>query len=106
MPPSYPDSRIRATLAVMKPHFYKTFKTHEEDVEWLLFTFAPGRVNFYGEHVDYMGGYVCPAGLKEGCHILVGRVKRYSDVKLRFATTRDQYLQIDCVSKDGVHNKD
>uniref|UniRef100_A0A0A9YQ52 Galactokinase n=1 Tax=Lygus hesperus TaxID=30085 RepID=A0A0A9YQ52_LYGHE len=78
MPPSYPDSRIRATLAVMKPHFYKTFKTHEEDVEWLLFTFAPGRVNFYGEHVDYMGGWVCPAAVEEGTHILVGRVAHFA----------------------------
>ncbi|ORC92094.1 galactokinase [Trypanosoma theileri] len=85
--PSYTHQRIATTIADLKPKFLKAFKLNSEnEVEWLLFTFAPGRVNFFGEHVDYMGGYVCPAALKEGCHILVGRVPKYCDGKLRFAT--------------------
>eukprot|EP00796_Vickermania_ingenoplastis_P004871 gene4871-3492_t len=105
MPPSYPDSRIRETLAVMKPKFHEVFHTTEADVEWLLFSFAPGRVNFYGEHVDYMGGYVCPAGLREGCHLLCGRVKKFmGDGKIRFATTKGQSTEISSVA-EGEHNK-
>ncbi|KAH9601595.1 Galactokinase galactose-binding domain [Trypanosoma melophagium] len=84
---SYTKQRVVATISELKPKFLKTFNVDsEDDVQWLLFTFAPGRVNFFGEHVDYMGGYVCPAALKEGCHILVGRVQKYRDGKLRFAT--------------------
>lgn len=105
MPPSYPESRIDDTLRVMKPAFLKVFKATEKEMEWLLFTFAPGRVNFYGEHTDYMGGYVCPAGLREGCHILVGRVPRYGDAKLRFGTTKGQYYELASID-DGQHNKD
>lgn len=105
MPASYPDSRISATLAEMKPKFLEVFKCSESEVEWLLFTFAPGRVNFYGEHTDYMGGYVCPGGLREGCHIVVGRVAKYNDAKLRFATTKGQYFELDSVG-EGEHNKD
>lgn len=105
MPASYPDSRIDATLALMKPKFLEVFKVEPSEVEWLLFTFAPGRVNFYGEHTDYMGGYVCPGGLREGCHILVGRVAKYKDAKLRFGTTKGQYFELASI-EEGSHNKD
>lgn len=105
MPVSYPDSRIDATLALMKPKFLEVFKADPSEVEWLLFTFAPGRVNFYGEHTDYMGGYVCPGGLREGCHILVGRVAKYKDSKMRFATTKGQYYELASI-EEGAHNKD
>lgn len=105
MPPSYPDSRINSTLALLKPKFLETYQTREEDVEWLIFTFAPGRVNFYGEHVDYMGGYVCPGGLREGCHIVAGRVKKFvGDGKVRFATTNGQCAALSGVG-EGEHNK-
>lgn len=52
-----------------------------------------------------MGGYVCPGGLREGCHILVGRVRKYGDVKLRFGTTKGEYFELSSI-EDGVHNKD
>ncbi|ESL09749.1 galactokinase-like protein [Trypanosoma rangeli SC58] len=94
-PTSYTDERLDETLAQMKPLFMKTFGVQgKEDVEWVLFTFAPGRVNFIGEHVDYMGGYVCPAAVGDGCHILVGRVKHFTDDKLRFATTLGEYFEL------------
>ncbi|KAK7201235.1 Galactokinase-like protein [Novymonas esmeraldas] len=105
MPTSYPDSRIDATLAEMKPKFTELFKADPSEVEWLFFTFAPGRVNFYGEHTDYMGGFVCPGGLREGCHILCGRIAKYSDAKLRFGTTKDQYFEFTSVG-EVEHNKD
>ncbi|KEG13347.1 galactokinase [Trypanosoma grayi] len=103
--PSYTDERIQATVSELKPKFLKAFNVaSENDVEWLLFTFAPGRVNFMGEHVDYMGGYVCPAALKEGCHILVGRVRHYHDGKLRFATEDGKYFALDRLGR-AKHDK-
>ncbi|CAD2220247.1 Galactokinase galactose-binding signature/GHMP kinases N terminal domain/GHMP kinases C terminal, putative [Angomonas deanei] len=78
----------------MKPKFLEVFKCKESQVEWITFTFAPGRVNFYGEHTDYMGGYVCPGGLYDGCHILVGRVSAYKDSKIRFGTTDGRYFEL------------
>ncbi|EAN91288.1 putative galactokinase [Trypanosoma cruzi] len=103
--PSYSDKRIHATVSELKLKFLRTFNVvAEDDVEWLLFTFAPGRVNFFGEHVDYMGGYVCPAALKEGCHILVGRVRHLCDGKLRFATEDDECFVLDRLGQ-AKHDK-
>ncbi|RNE95971.1 putative galactokinase [Trypanosoma conorhini] len=102
---SYSDERIRATISELKPKFLKAFNVASEgDVEWLLFTFAPGRVNFFGEHVDYMGGYVCPAALTEGCHILVGRVRHLRDGKLRFATAEGAHFALDRLGQ-ATHDK-
>ncbi|ORC92195.1 putative galactokinase-like protein [Trypanosoma theileri] len=102
---SYTDERLDETISQLKPHFMKSFNVKDEsDVEWILFTFAPGRVNFIGEHVDYMGGYVCPAAVGDGCHILVGRVAHINDDKLRFATTRGEYFELEDLN-DKSHNK-
>lgn len=102
---SYTDERLDSTIAELKPLFMKAFNVNgESDVEWILFTFAPGRVNFIGEHVDYMGGYVCPAAVGDGCHILVGRVPHIDDDKLRFATTRGEYFELDNLGEES-HNK-
>lgn len=35
-----------------------------------LISFAPGRINLLGEHVDYLGGEVLPAGIDRGIHVL------------------------------------
>ncbi|EKF31667.1 galactokinase-like protein, putative [Trypanosoma cruzi marinkellei] len=104
-PLSYTDERLDKTLRQLKPLFMKAFSAHDDsDVEWILFAFAPGRVNFIGEHVDYMGGYVCPAAVGDGCHILVGRVKHITDPKLRFSTTRGEYFELGHLGEKD-HNK-
>ncbi|RNF10261.1 putative galactokinase-like protein [Trypanosoma conorhini] len=104
-PTSYTDGRLDSTLGQLRPLFKKAFGVQGEcDVEWILFTFAPGRVNFIGEHVDYMGGYVCPAAVGDGCHILVGRVKHFTDDKLRFATTLGEFFELDSLGA-SQHDK-
>lgn len=47
--------------------FNKLFKNDNDD--FLLF-FAPGRINFIGEHTDNTGGLVFPAGIDCGTYIL------------------------------------
>ena len=38
-----------------------------------VFAYAPGRVNFIGEHTDYCEGFVCPLAIHFGTAV-VGRV--------------------------------
>lgn len=45
--------------------FQKVFSNQHEYI-----SFAPGRVNLLGEHVDYMGGTVLPAAIDKGIWIL------------------------------------
>ena len=47
--------------------FQKTFKTNQNQI---FFYFAPGRINLIGEHTDYTGGLVCPAGIECGTYII------------------------------------
>ncbi|KAG5492691.1 hypothetical protein JKF63_01270 [Porcisia hertigi] len=106
---SYSDKELDSTLATLAPIFLDEFKVENDaDVEWLLFTFAPGRVNLIGEHVDYMEGWVCPAAVLEGTHILVGRVKHLQDEKkpmLRFYSTyTKEHFDLDHLGGSN-HNK-
>ncbi|KAK7195698.1 galactokinase-like protein [Novymonas esmeraldas] len=106
---SYSDERLDSTLAELAPIFRAEFNAPSTgDVEWLLFTFSPGRVNLIGEHVDYMEGWTCPAAVLEGTHILVGRVKHLTTEakpKLRFyATYAKEHFDMDSLG-GGKHNK-
>lgn len=106
---SYPDERLDSTLATLTHIFCEEFKVENDaDVEWLVFTFSPGRVNLIGEHVDYMEGWTCPAAVLEGTHILVGRVKHFqkeAKPKVRFyATYTKEHFDMDHLG-GSVHNK-
>ncbi|KAG5492149.1 hypothetical protein GH5_01055 [Leishmania sp. Ghana 2012 LV757] len=106
---SYSDERLDGTLATLAPIFRQEFQVvNDADVQWLLFTFSPGRVNLIGEHVDYMEGWTCPAAVLEGTHILVGRVRHFQNEakpKLRFyATYTMEHFEIDHLGGDK-HNK-
>ncbi|CAG9582627.1 galactokinase-like protein [Leishmania major strain Friedlin] len=106
---SYPDERLDSMLATLTPIFCEKFKVENAaDVEWRVFTFAPGRVNLIGEHVDYMEGWTCPAAVLEGTHILVGRVKHFqkeAKPKVRFyATHTKEHFDMDHLG-GCVHNK-
>ena len=50
--------------AILGPEFTRTFAHAPHG-----FTFAPGRVNLIGEHVDYNGGLVLPMPIAEGTWI-------------------------------------
>lgn len=106
---SYPDERLDSTIGELEPIFRKEFKVESDaDVEWLLFTFSPGRVNLIGEHVDYMDGWTCPAAVLEGTHILVGRVKHFTkekQPKLRlYATYTKEHFDMDRLG-GSAHDK-
>ncbi|KPI90238.1 galactokinase-like protein [Leptomonas seymouri] len=105
---SYSDKRLDSTIGELEQVFRKEFEVkNNADVEWLLFSFAPGRINLIGEHVDYMGGWVCPAAVQEGTHILVGRVKHLvkEKPKLRFyATYNKEHYDMDSIG-GSKHNK-
>ncbi|CAD2216760.1 galactokinase [Angomonas deanei] len=89
---SFTDEQLKGKIDALAPVFKEKFNVADEsDVEWLLFSFAPGRINLIGEHVDYMGGWVCPAALVNGTYILVGRVKhlkKEQPAKLRFYSSQ------------------
>lgn len=108
---SYSDARLDSVIGELAPIFRKEFGvTGDSDVEWLLFSYAPGRVNFIGEHVDYMGGWVCPAAVSDGTHIVVGRVRHLAAAaappRLRYyATYTNEHFDLTSLDDSGAHNK-
>ncbi len=48
--------------------------------------FAPGRINLIGEHTDYTGGFVLPAGIDKGTYIIAKKndTKKINIVSLNF----------------------
>lgn len=65
--------RIRIDL---KTNFEKKFGRQPDQVY-----FAPGRVNLIGEHIDYNGGRVMPAAIKQGTYLAISKNR---DKQLRF----------------------
>lgn len=46
---SFSDKRLDETIGGLTSVFLKEFNViNDKDVEWLLFSFAPGRVNYIG----------------------------------------------------------
>ena len=79
-------------LTFLKQAFYQTFSCEPQ-----VNAYAPGRVNLIGDHTDYNDGWVLPAAVNFGTHVLANprddrqiRVvaKDYDDVRvLNFANT-------------------
>lgn len=64
---------------------YEQFLTlYGESHKGITVFHAPGRVNLIGEHTDYNGGYVFPAALTFGTHLLI---RRREDRQIGLATT-------------------
>ncbi len=55
------------TYSEFQQLFEKYFPANEESMRVF---FAPGRVNIIGEHIDYNGGLVMPAGITQGVYIM------------------------------------
>ena len=63
---------------------------------------AAGRVNLIGEHIDYCGGKVLPAGLSMRC-IVVARLRSDNIIKLA-ATTIDDRVDLDTAKLDSYRD--
>ena len=55
------------TYSAFQQLFETYFSANEESIRVF---FAPGRVNIMGEHIDYNGGLVLPAGITQGVYIM------------------------------------
>jgi len=66
----------------------------------IRFFAAPGRVNLIGEHIDYCGGKVLPAGLSLKC-VVAARLRTDNTINLA-ATTIDDRVSLD-INKLGEY---
>lgn len=64
--PTLNDDRAERT-EVARAGFIRSFGVEPE-----VLSYAPGRVNLIGEHVDYCNGLVCPFAIGLGCAVAIG----------------------------------
>lgn len=67
------------------------------DTKNLKLSFAPGRINFIGEHTDYNGGFVLPCAIDKGTYAL-GQLNRKDKIRV-YSSVFDQ-LSVFTVDKD------
>jgi len=74
--------------------FIKIYGGDETDIR--VFE-APGRINLIGEHIDYNGGHVFPAGL-EYKNVVIARKNNTNKINLAVSSLPDRVsAQIDCL---------
>lgn len=69
-----------ADARMAEQRFHDIFGSSNESIRTF---YAPGRVNLIGEHTDYNGGYVFPAALTFGTHMLL---RKRNDREIRLAS--------------------
>ena len=88
----------------MKKTITSAFEQFYGSHDGAVFTFAPGRVNLIGEHIDYNGGHVLPCALTMGVYAL-GKLR--ADERLRMYSLNcadDGVVEIklgDLAARDG-----
>eukprot|EP00760_Papus_ankaliazontas_P003252 PhM_4_TR11517/c0_g2_i1/m.40807/K00849/galK; galactokinase len=64
---TFPQLASNATFSHVLSGFRAAFPDVSQKLQ-LFMSYAPGRINFLGEHVDYMGGSVLPAAVDLGTY--------------------------------------
>ncbi len=80
-------------LQAIHRHFSRTFG---DSASKELAFHAPGRVNLIGDHTDYTGGLVFPAGIDRGTYLII---RRNNTNRFRFAS-----LNFDSTADLGIHD--
>ena len=68
--------------------FYTKYKTNDTP---LRIFFAPGRVNIIGEHIDYNGGPVMPAGISMGIYV-IARLRSDNEIHLKSSLHKKEII--------------
>lgn len=69
-------------ISLLEKEFNNFFNNKNKSI----ISFAPGRINLIGEHTDYTGGFVLPAGIDKGTYIISKKngTKNINIVSLNF----------------------